>query len=99
MKNQDSKTIEKMVNSSNWNPIEVGVELTTAHRFLQQEFFCMMLHFIRQTSINFDKGWYDERNEFAAKCCKVMQQALDEADLTYFSKWQQEEYEEILKQS
>lgn len=99
MRNQNAKSISDMVNSSNWKPMEVGVELTTDHRYLQQQLFEMMLHFISQSAYNFDKGWYDERNEFTMKCCKVMYEALKDADLVFESNFTKECYQEILSDS
>ena len=99
MKNENAKTISDMVNSSNWKPMEVGVELTTDHRYLQQQLFEMMIHFISQSSFNFDNNRYDGRNEFAMKCCKVMYEALKDADLVFESNFAKDRYQEILSNS
>lgn len=97
MKNWNSKTISDMVNSSDWKPMEVGVELTSDHPYLQQQLFEMMMHFIRQTAENYKRGWYDGRNSHASKCCKVMIEATDNADLTFFGRWEREKYKTIIE--
>jgi hypothetical protein len=90
--------ISEMVNKSSFNPIEVGVELTTDHRYLVNEEFKTFLHFTGQLSRNFEKGKFDDRNEFACKCAKVMVDALKQADL-YDVKYWENMYDEILNKS
>lgn len=97
---KDSKahTISELVNVTTFSPLETGVELTTDHRYLVNEEFKMFLHFIGQLSRNYDKGSYDDRNEFACKCAKTMVTALEQADL-YERKFWEDRYDETLSKS
>jgi hypothetical protein len=58
----------------------------------------MFLHFIGQLSRNYDKGQYDDRNEFACRCAKVMVGALEEKDL-YTRKFWEDSYDKALEKS
>lgn len=97
-KESKARTISDLVNSTLFSPMETGVELTTDHRYLVNEEFKMFLHFVGQLSRNYEKGWYDDRNEFACKCSKVIVEALEKADL-YDRKFWEEKYNEILEKS
>ena len=44
-----------------------GRELTRAHRYLQQQMFKMFVGFMRQLAYNYQKGSYDDRNEWASR--------------------------------
>lgn len=68
--------ISNIVNSTLFNPIEVGIELTTDHRYLQNEEFKTFLHFAGQLARNYEKGLYDDRNEFACKSALAMIEGL-----------------------
>lgn len=98
MKNQDSKAIEKMVNSFDWKAIEVGVELTTMHPYLQEQFFCALLHFVCQQARK-EETCFDSRNEFTGKCCKAIYKALVKEKLYSLSSTMKNKYDEILKQA
>ena len=97
---KDSKAtqISNIVNSTLFSPIEVGVELTTDHRYLQNELFKAFLHFTGQLARNEAKGNFDDRNEFACKCSKVIIKALQEADL-YDAKFWEDRYDKVLENS
>lgn len=95
MKNAKAKAISDLVNGS-FSPKEVGVELSTDHRYLQNEFFKCALAFMGCLANNYRKGYYDGRNEFAAKCADVCIKALEAEDL-YFSKYENRLYDEILE--
>lgn len=97
---KDSKAtqISNIVNSTLFSPIEVGVELSTDHRYLQNELFKAFLHFTGQLARNEAKGHYDDRNEFACKCSKVIIKALQEADL-YDAKFWEDRYDKVLENS
>ena len=87
--------ISDIVNNTLFNPIEVGVELSTDHRYLVQEMFKMFLHFSGKLAMDYEKGFYDGRNEFACKCSKIIVDALKESDM-YDTKYWEEKYAEIL---
>jgi hypothetical protein len=94
----DSKAsqISNLVNSTIFNPLQTGVELSTDHRYLVNEEFKMFLHFVGQLSRNYDKGHYDDRNQFACKCAKTIVDALKDADL-YDRKFWEDEYDKTLE--
>lgn len=97
---KDSKAsqISNIVNNTLFSPVEVGVELSTDHRYLQNELFKTFLHFAGQLARNEAKGHYDDRNEFACKCSKVVIKALQEADL-YDAKFWEDRYDKALENS
>ena len=96
----DSKAnkISELVNSTLFNPLEVGVELSTDHRYLVNEMFKTSLHFIAQLSRNFENGNYDGRNEYACKMSKAIIDAL-EKDGLYDRKHWENYYDEIISKS
>ena len=96
LKDSVASRISDMVNKISFYPTEVGIELTTDHRYLVGQEFQCFLAFIGQLSINYDKGFYDARNEFACKCSKVITDALKEKGL-YDVEFYKNNYEEILK--
>lgn len=97
-KESKARVISDLVNVTTFSPMETGVELTTDHRYLVQQEFKMFLHFIGQLSRNYDKGRYDDRNEYACKCSKVMIEALEKAEL-YERKFWEEKYDNVLEKS
>lgn len=97
-RNSKANQISELVNSTLFSPLATGVELTTDHRYLQNELFKMFLHFAGQLSRNHETGKFDDRNEFACRCSKVMIEALEQADL-YERKFWTERYDEALEKS
>lgn len=97
---KDSKAsqISNIVNSTLFNPLQVGIELSTDHRHLQNEMFEMFLHFCGQLKRNKEKGVFDARNEFACKCAKTMIDALEKEGLYLLDYWN-DRYDEQLKKS
>ncbi|MBO5948225.1 sulfide:quinone reductase [bacterium] len=98
MKTKQAKQISDLFNSTSINPKIVGVELSTDHRYLQQEMFKSCLAFVACLANNYRKGYYDGRNEFACKCADIMMAQLENSDL-YFKEFEDKQYEEILKES
>ena len=90
--------ISEMVNKTSFRPMEVGIELSTDHRYLVNEEFKMFLHFTGQLARNYENGKFDGRNEFACKCAKVMADALKQANLYDVNLWK-DLYDDILKKS
>ena len=97
---KDSKAskISNIANSTLFNPMEVGIELTTDHRYLQNEIFKSFLHFAGQLARNYEKGNYDARNEYACKSAHAMIEGLEKAGL-YDRKYWYRMYDEILEKS
>ncbi len=46
---------------------KTGRELTRVHCYLQQQMFNVFVGFIRQLAFNYQKGFYDVRNEWASR--------------------------------
>lgn len=90
--------ISEMANSTLFNPIEVGIELTTDHRYLINEEFQMFLHFAGQLARNYERGRYDARNEFACKSAHTMIESLEKAGLYDRKHWYRL-YDELLEKS
>mgnify|MGYP003289437878 CR=1 FL=1 len=95
MKAKQSKEISNLFNSTAINPKQVGVELSTDHRYLQQEMFKASLAFIACLANNYRKGHFDGRNEFACKCADVMMSQLENSDL-YCKEFEDEQYQKYL---
>ena len=96
VKGSVADNISEMVNKTSFNPMQVGVEMTTDHRYLVNEFFKATLHFVGQLKRDYEKGKFDGRNEFACKCAKVMIDALS-AEGLYVPEYWANEYDDILK--
>lgn len=95
MKNPQSNQISNIINAMSFNPIEIGVDLTTDHRYLVHKLFDTFIHFSGQLKRDFEKGNYDDRNKYACKCASVIIDALDNAKL-YDKKFWEPEYDKIL---
>ena len=59
---------------------QTGREMTRAHRYLQQQMFKV---FMRQLAYNYQKGRYDQRNEWASKLASEAYGHLVESELIY----------------
>ena len=60
-----------------------GRELARAHRYLQQQIFKVFIGFMRQLAYNYQKGTYDDRNEWASRLASEAYTRLIESDLIY----------------
>lgn len=60
-----------------------GRELTKAHRYLQQQMFKVFIGFMRQLAYNYQKGTYDDHNEWASRLASKAYTRLIESDLIY----------------
>lgn len=54
-------------------------KMSNLHRTLQQS-FCgsFILNYVRTMSLNYEKGYYDARNETACRLCNLMWNSLKE---------------------
>lgn len=95
-KNSKASQISDLVNTTDFNPMQVGVELSTDHRYTQQHIFNMFLHFAGMLAENYDNNHYDGRNEKACQMSKIMIDALKRQDLYYSDKYT---YQSELKNS
>ena len=83
IKNEKAKAISKLINDCSYFPRDVGCELSTDHRYLQSEFGRTAIQFLGCLAENYDKGFYDGRNEYECRCAKIMISALQDAGLWY----------------
>lgn len=60
-----------------------GRELTKAHRYLQQQMFKVCIGFMRQLAINYQRGFYDERNKWVSHLAAVAYDRLTEDNFIY----------------
>ncbi len=54
----------------------VAEKMSKEHRYLQSEMFKVCLAYIKKLAENYDKGFYDPRNEWASVTSKKMLSAL-----------------------
>lgn len=59
----------RFVNGKMCSASKVGAEFANDHRFLVNEKFKVMMAFMEQLAVNYQKGYYDLRNEWA--CTKM----------------------------
>lgn len=57
--------------------------MTRAHRYLQQQMFRVFIGFMRQLAFNYQKGSYDQRNEWASRLAATAYDRLTEENLIY----------------
>lgn len=67
---------DNFVNGRLQSAANTGKALATIHRYLQSQAFKVCMAYIRQLAINYHKGYYDERNEMAAKRAAMMYDTL-----------------------
>jgi len=78
-----AKTFADFVNGDMCSPDQTGMELTKAHRYLQQEMFKVFLGFMKQLAYNYREGRYDDRNEWASRLSAEAYQRIVECDMVY----------------
>ena len=77
------KMFSQFVNGRISSPKRVGGELANDHRYLVEEKFKVALAFLETLALNWHKGCYDTRNEWACKLSAEMIDKLVEENL-YF---------------
>ena len=77
------KEFSRFVNGGLSSPKRVGDELANDHRYLVQEKFKVLLGFMESLALNWHKGFYDARNEWACKLAAKMIDGLIQQDLYY----------------
>ena len=60
-----------------------GKALATIHRYLQSQAFKVCVAYFRQLAVNYRTGYYDERNETAARRAAMMYDTLMNGDEIY----------------
>ena len=78
-----AKEFANFVNGRMCSADQTGKELTRAHRYLQQQMFKVFIGFMRQLAYNYQKGTYDDRNEWASRLASEAYTCLIESDLIY----------------
>lgn len=78
-----AKEFADFVNGQMCSADETGRELTKAHRYLQQQMFKVFIGFMRQLAYNYQKGYYDTRNEWASRLSSEAYRHLTESGLVY----------------
>lgn len=73
----------RFVNGKMGSASKVGAEFANDHRFLVNEKFKVMMAFMEQLTINYQKGYYDLRNEWACTLAHAAIEALREQQLHY----------------
>lgn len=53
------------------------------HRYLQNEMFHICLEYIKQLAANYEAGWYDARNRYAAETSKKIIDMFKETNYPY----------------
>lgn len=94
-KDSPASEISNILNRMSVDAREVGVELSTDHRYLSNKAFTMFLHLAGELARDFEKGYYDERNQYACKCSKIIIDTLEKENL-YDKKFEHILYDEIL---
>ena len=73
----------RFVNGKMCSASKVGAEFANDHRFLVNEKFKVMMAFMEQLAVNYQKGYYDLRNEWACTLAHAAIEALREQQLYY----------------
>lgn len=73
-----ARTFGDFVNGQMCSARKVAEAMARDHRYLQAEMFRVCLAYIRVLSENYEKGYYDPRNEYACRTSKRIVEFLDE---------------------
>lgn len=74
---------ENFVNGKVSSTEKTGRAMTTMHRYLQQQAFKVCVGFMKSLAHNYQKGLFDDRNEWASRLANEAYGHLVEADLIY----------------
>ena len=83
-----AKEFTNFVNGRMCSAEKTGKELTRAQRYLQQQMFKVFMGFMRQLAYNYQKGFYDERNEWASRLASEAYRHLIESNLIFDPNYQ-----------
>ncbi len=78
-----AKVFADFVNGRMCSPDQTGRELTKAHRYLQQQMYKVFLGFMKHLAYKYQKGRYDDRNEWESRLSAEAYQRLIECDLIF----------------
>lgn len=68
------------VNGKMHSKTKVAERMACEHRYLQNEMFKVCMEYIRKLSKNYDKGYFDGRNEYACKTSSIIMESLNKKD-------------------
>lgn len=71
------------VNGKCHNKKKVAEKMCREHRYLQNEMFKVCLEYIKKLAENYEKGYYDPRNQYAAQTSKKIIDYFKEIDYPY----------------
>ena len=74
---------DNFVNGKMQSATNTGKALATIHRYLQSQAFKVCVAYFRQIAVNYRTGYYDERNETAARRAAMMYDTLMNGDEIY----------------
>ena len=80
---QFADEFSRFVNGKMSSAKKTGIEFANDHRFLVQEKFKVAMFFIEQLAANYQKGYYDPRDEWACKLAAETIKHLSEKELYY----------------
>lgn len=63
---------ENFVNGKVSSTEKTGMAMTTMHRYLQQQAFKVCVGFMKSLAHNYQKGRFDDRNEWASRMADLM---------------------------
>lgn len=74
---------ENFVNGKVRSTEKTGMAMTTMHRYLQQQAFKVFLGYMKALAHNYQRGRYDDRNEWASRMADLMYGTMVE-DVIFF---------------
>ena len=74
---------DNFVNGKMQSATNTGKALATIHRYLESQAFKVCVAYFRQLAVNYRTGYYDERNETAARRAAMMYDTLMNGDEIY----------------
>lgn len=74
---------ENFVNGKVSSTEKTGMAMTTMHRYLQQQAFKVFLGYMKTLAHNYQRGRYDDRNEWASRLANEAYGHLVDLNLIY----------------
>ena len=74
---------ENFVNGRVTSTEKTGMAMTTMHRYLQQQAFKVFLGYMKALAHNYQRGRYDDRNEWASRLANEAYGHLVETELVF----------------
>lgn len=77
------REFENFVNGKMSSAEKTGMAMTAMHRYLQQQAFKVFMGYMKALAHNYNKGHYDERNEWASRIAAEAYGHFIESDLIF----------------